>query len=147
LSQNESVPMCEGCTRRTFLARSALFAAAAALGACGGADTTAPSIASGTTINVANFPSLSTVGGIATTTLDGAPIGIARTGASQFVVVSRVCTHEGTTVNATDSTGYLCPNHGARFAEDGTWLGGQRTSSLHVYASSYNPTTNVITIG
>jgi Rieske Fe-S protein len=45
------------------------------------------------------------------------------------------------------STGFTCPRHGARFNADGTWIGGQRTSSLHSYATSYDAGTGVVTVG
>ena len=71
---------------------------------------------------------------------------IVRTGASTFEALSLVCPHEGATVGVS-STGFTCPRHGARFNADGTWIGGQRTSSLHSYATSYDAGTGVVTVG
>lgn len=133
--------------RRTFLAQSALLAAAAALAACGvGADTTAPSIPSGTTIKVSDFPALAANNGVALVTLSGAQLAVVRMSATSFVVLSRVCPHQGGIVNQSGSS-FLCPNHGAQFTLAGQWEGGQRTSSLHSYTTSFDATTGILTIG
>jgi thiosulfate dehydrogenase [quinone] large subunit len=149
---------CAGCTcgkakpdntidRRQFLTMSAYVAAAAALAACagGGTDATSPTSVS-TTVNVSDFPALATVGGVATTNVNGTPIAIVRTGATTFITLSRVCPHQGSTVNAT-STGFRCPNHGATFDKNGTWTGGQRTSSMKSYPTVYDAASGMLTIG
>ncbi len=124
-----------------------MLAALGALAACGAAgDSTAPSLSGTTSIKLADYPALATVGGIAVLTINSSPYAVARTGASTFVTVSRRCTHEGTTVNVNGS-GFLCPNHLARFAVDGTWQGGQHTSSLQTYPTSYDATSGTVTIG
>ena len=132
--------------RRTFLVQSALLAAAAALAACGVSDATAPDLTGQASIKVTDYPALASVGGIAMVTIQGSPLAIVRTGASTYVALSRVCPHQGSTVNQSGS-GFLCPNHGARFAADGTWVGGQPTSSLRSYATSYDATSGTLTIG
>ena len=149
--------MCQGCTttgaeiadgigRRTFLVQSALMAAAAALAACAGVDTTAPTLSAGTSINVNNFAALANVGGIAMVTVSGAQLAIVRTGATTFVALSRVCPHQGGTVNQ-NGNGFLCPNHGAQFSSTGQWVGGQPTGSLHSYTTSYDAATTTLSIG
>jgi cytochrome b6-f complex iron-sulfur subunit len=133
--------------RRTFLAQSALLAAAAALAACAvGGDPTAPDLSGQATITVSDYPALSNVGGIALVSIQSSPFAIVRTGTSSFVALSRVCPHQGSIVNQNGS-GFLCPNHGAQFNSTGTWVGGQPTSSLHSYSTSYNATTGTLTIG
>jgi len=133
--------------RRAFIARSAMAAAAAALlAACGGAgDATAPATLSGT-IKVSDFAALATVGGVALTSVNGSPVAVVRTAASTFVVLSRICPHEGALIS-TSSSGFTCPRHGAQFSSTGTWTGGQRTSSLHAYATTYDATAGTITVG
>jgi cytochrome b6-f complex iron-sulfur subunit len=135
----------DGIGRRTFLVQSALLAAAAALAACAGADVTAPTLSAGTSINVNNYAALANVGGIAMVTVSGAQLAIVRTSTSAFVALSRVCPHQGGTVNPNGS-GFLCPNHGAQFSSTGQWVGGQRTSSLHAYTTSYDSTTGTLTL-
>ena len=133
--------------RRTFLAQSAILSAAAALAACTGLgdSPTAPSLSGGASIHVAQYPSLANVGGIALVSAGGAQLAIARTGAASFVALSRICPHQGGTVNLSGS-GFQCPIHGAQFSATGTWTGGQRTSSLHSYATSYDAATDTLSI-
>ena len=132
--------------RRTFLVQSGLMAAAAALAACGTlGDISAPTLSGSATVNVNSNASLSTVGGVAMVTTGGAQLAIVRTGTSSFVALSRVCPHQGGIVNQSGS-GFQCPVHGATFNSTGTWIGGQRTSSLHSYSTSYDATTGILTI-
>jgi len=131
-------------SRRTFLSHSAILAATAALAACAaGADTTAPSIPSGTTINVSDLSFDNN--GVALVTLSGAQLAVVRMSATSFVVLSRVCPHQGGVVNSVGS-GFLCPNHGAQFSLSGQWEGGQRTTNLHSYATTFDSTAGVLTI-
>jgi len=137
----------DGIGRRTFLVQSGILAALAALSACGaGGDVTAPPLASNTTINIANYPALANVGGVAVLTIGGAPLAIVRTGASSFLALSRVCPHQGGTVQLSGND-FVCPVHGATFNLSGQWIGGQRTSSLHSYATSYDAASGILTIG
>jgi cytochrome b6-f complex iron-sulfur subunit len=144
----ESMLAGEGIGRRTFLAQGAMLAAMAALAACGVASDsfTAPSLTSSTTIKVSDYPALASVGGIALVTISGSPFAIVRTGSSSFVSLSRVCPHQSSIVNVSGS-GFLCPNHGAQFNSSGTWIGGQGTSNLHSYATTYDSVAGTITVG
>ena len=138
-----------GIGRRTFLAQSAILAAAAALAACGAGgsgDITGPTLNGSSTIKVSDYPALANVGGVALVNISGNPFAIVRTDTTTFVALSRVCPHAGSIVNAT-STGVLCPNHGAQFSKNGTWVGGQRTSSLRSYPATYDSTAGTVTIG
>ena len=139
-------PIGDAIDRRTFVSRAALAAAAAALAACSVVDfPTSPASISGT-VDVASYPALANVGGIATLWLSGTPVAIVRTGTSSFVTLSRICPHQGRTINVSGS-GFLCPGHKARFTADGTWAGGQRTSSLHAYPTAYDAATGTLTVG
>jgi Rieske Fe-S protein len=138
----------DGIGRRTFLAQSALLAAGALLAACAAGDTTAPgtTISSTTDIKLSDFPALATVGGIALVNVSGNPLAIVRTGDASFVTLSRICPHQGSTINPSGS-GFLCPGHGARFNSTGQWVGGQSTSNMRSYATSYDAAAGTITIG
>src|SRR3982750_4787710 len=107
----------DGIGRRTFLAQSALLAAGALLAACAADAVSAPgtTIDSTSDIHLSDFPALASVGGIALVTFNGNPLAIVRTGDASFVTLSRVCPHQGNTVNPNGS-GFLCPGHGARFS-------------------------------
>lgn len=134
--------------RRTFLVQSAILAAAAALAACAGglSDITAPGVPANSTIKVSDYPSLSSVGGVAMVTLGNAPIAVVRTGTSSFLALSRVCPHQGGTVGQSGNE-LVCPVHGAQFDLTGQWIGGQPTSSLHQYATSFDAAGGTLSIG
>ncbi len=131
--------------RRKFLSESVLAAAALALAACAG-DMSGPPSSVGSAIKVADYPALASVNGVATVTVSGARLAIVRTGTASFVALSRVCPHQGATINVNGS-GFLCPEHGARFSLTGAWTGGQRTSNLRSYAATYDAATDTLTIG
>lgn len=138
----------DGIGRRTFLVQSGIMAAIAALNACGGfggADVTAPNVPANSTIPIGNYPSLANVGGVAMITVGSAPIAVVRTGTSDFLALSRVCPHQGGIVNLLHSD-FVCPRHGATYDLTGQWIGGQRAGNLHQYTTSYDATTNTLTI-
>ena len=132
--------------RREFVAGAAAALAAIALAACGGDYLTAPGTITSTQVKVSDFPALATVGGVATTSVSGTPIAIVRTGSTTFAAFSRICPHQGTTINVV-SGGFQCPRHGATFNLSGQWTGGQRTSNLTSYPASYDAATGIVTIG
>ena len=140
-----------GLGRREFLGAAALTALALLQTACGDGDIggTGPDDAtSGTTLVVAlsQFPTLANVNGAARVDgNNGTPVALVRTGAASFAAFSLVCTHEGTTVGLV-TNGFLCPNHGARFALTGQWQGGQVTSNLKTLPSTYNAAAATVTI-
>lgn len=137
---------CADCIgRRTFLVQSGIFAAMAALASCAGGDATAPTLPANTSINVADFPSLSAVGGVAMVSLGGAPVAIVRTSTNTFLALSRVCPHQGGTIGESGDR-FVCPVHGATFDLNGNWIGGQRTSNMHQYATSFDASTNMLTV-
>lgn len=137
---------CDSCiSRRSFIERSALAAAAIALAACDVSDATSPSLSGALDVKVSDYPALANTGGVALVSSGQARLVIVRTGASSFAALSRVCPHQGELVNPS-STGFLCPGHGARFSTTGTWTGGQRTSSLHAYSTSWNAATGILTV-
>ena len=140
--------LCGGCaiaaaiSRREFVSQAAVAAAALALAGCGGgagngsvgpvAPSTPPVIATPLIIALENFPALATVGGAARVSSQP-PIALARvaSGPAGLVGYSLECTHAGTTVDLRGNFTLKCPNHGAEFAFDGAWTGGQQqTSSL-----------------
>ncbi|MDB4906795.1 MAG: Rieske [2Fe-2S] iron-sulfur protein [Gemmatimonadetes bacterium] len=131
--------------RREFLGQGLALAAMAALVACGGSDITSPTLSGPATVKVTDYAALNAVGGIATMRVSGADIAVVRTAASTYIALSRTCPHQGSTVNVTSGS-FTCPNHGARFSANGTWIGGERTSSLHSYSTSFDASTGLLTI-
>lgn len=139
---------CAGCvSRRAFLTQSALATATAALlAACGdgqiGPGTITDPVGK-TTIVVSTFPGLATVGTLVL--IDGFRA-VKRTGAATFLALSRACTHQGTPVELSGS-GFVCPNHGSQFDTDGHVTLGPANQNLPTLATSYDPATDVLTIG
>jgi Rieske Fe-S protein len=134
--------------RREFVTGAAAALAALALAACGntGDFTTSPGTVASTSLELSNFPALANVGGVATTSVSGTPIAIVRTSASTFSAFSRICPHQGTTINVLANE-FQCPRHGATFNLSGQWIGGQRTSNLVSYPVAYDATSAMLTIG
>lgn len=133
--------------RRKFISLGALAAATAALAACAGAitDTTSPNSVSAT-VKVSDYATLASVGGVAVTTVNGTPVAIVRTGATTFITLSRICPHQGSTIGQITG-GFRCPNHGATFNTTGVWVGGQPTSNMRSYATTYDAAAGTLTIG
>jgi Rieske Fe-S protein len=132
--------------RRDFVMRAAAALAAVALAACGSSGATSPSSVSSTTLQLADFPALSSVGGVATVSVSGVPLAIVRTSSTTFAAFSRICPHQGTTIDVF-TNGFQCPRHGATFNASGQWIGGQRTSNLTSYPVGYDAASGTLTIG
>jgi len=144
---------CDNCNligRRAFLESTLAALGASALAACAPTDFTAPSI-TGFTVKLADFPSLAAVGGIALVdsgSRSGQPIAVAHTTAGNYVALSLVCPHRGTTVSVVNgNTSFYCTGHGATFAANGNWTGGQLTSNLATYSLHYDQAAGTLQIG
>ena len=134
---------CARCvSRRGFLAESAALAAVAAFfAACGDVSITDPTDT--IQVRVSDFPGLATTNQLVL--IDGSRAA-KRTGATTFAAYSRSCTHEGTRINLSGS-GFHCPNHGARFDNDGNVTAGPANRALTRLATSYDASTDTLTIG
>ena len=138
---------CVALDRRSFLAQTALAGVAAFLAACAaGGDVTAPSFTGTLTVTPADFAALAAVGGIARVDGgQGSPVAVVRVSDTQYAAFSLVCPHQGATVSIS-GVGFRCPQHGAQFASDGRWTGGQSTSNLHALSAAFDPATGELTI-
>ncbi len=145
-SSNDTSPNVARIKRREFVAYGAAALALAALAACGGDALTSPSTVASTSLKLSDLPALASVGGVATVRIGSTPIAIVRTGASSFVAFSRICPHQGATIDVT-STGFHCPNHGATFNASGVWIGGERTRNLTSYPVQYDSAAGTLTVG
>ena len=142
-----SCSSCDGMDRRRFLSAATLAAVTLALAACSGSDVTGPGTGGQpASIKVGDYPALSAVDGIATLRLNGTPVAVVRTAQATYLALSLVCPHQGATVGVNGS-GFLCPRHGARFSGTGAWVGGQPSSSLRSYQTSYDAATGTLTVG
>ena len=135
--------------RREFLGAATLTALALLQAACGTAGDLGlgPGLSGGPiVVTLSQYSALGTVGGVARVDGgNGSPVALVRTGTASFTAVSLICTHQGTTVMLNGS-GFLCPNHGARFASTGQWQGGQPTSSLQTIITTYDATAGKVTV-
>lgn len=144
---------CEDClSRRQFLAKSAVAAAAAALVAGCGNGQIGPtaykppstgSSSNGNTIKVGDFPPLANVGTLVQVNSFQA---VKRTGATAFAAYSMVCTHQGCLTQLSSNI-FFCPCHGAEFNSSGQVIRGPASRALGQYATSYDAATDTLTIG
>lgn len=141
--------------RRRFVAQSLLATLGLlTVGACGdgviGGPTgprSTPLIDPPLLVTLADFPALGAVGGIARVDPGSAiPVAVSRIGASDYRAFSMICPHASYRPISIVAAGFTCPNHGARFAPDGDWIGGQRTSSLLEYTVVLNAGAGTLTI-
>ena len=139
-------------TRRVFVvATGATFAST--LTGCGGGSPTAPTapptpptisgeirvplMSVGETVPA--FANL--VGGLQT------PIAVTRVSQTEVIAVSRVCTHEGCTIELPRSSGatFDCPCHGSRFRINGQVVNGPASRPLFQFPARIDGTQVVIT--
>jgi Rieske Fe-S protein len=87
--------------------------------------------------------SVNLVGGLLT------PLAVTRTGDTQVVAVSRICTHEGCTIGLPAGAGGTldCPCHGSRFRVDGTVVNGPANRPLGRFAATIEAAEVVVRLG
>jgi Rieske Fe-S protein len=147
---------CDDClSRREFLTKSTLAVAGAAAivagcgdGQIGGSGIAGPGPSGTITLKVSTVPALAATGQLAILPSEGR-IAVKRTGATTFVAISTICTHEGSIVGITGNS-FECPNHGARYDADGNvtrqpQAAGSATT-LPRYTTTYDPVTDILTI-
>ena len=134
--------------RRGFLEQTARLAAISVLvgaGGCAVGSPTGPSLSQPLTLSLADYPALASSGGVQRINTGGSPIAVVNLGGGAYTALSLVCPHQGSTVQWTGSA-FVCPNHGARFASDGHWTGGQPTSNLVEYPTSFDAAAGTVTV-
>jgi cytochrome b6-f complex iron-sulfur subunit len=152
---------CQDCiNRRDFLTKSALAAAAlVVLEGCGDGQIgpTIPHLSSGgdpfvpvspaVTVKLSEKPGLATVG----TVVDiGNQRALVRTGATTFLGLSRICTHQGCDTEVQNNQ-LACPCHGSLFSASGSVLRGPNIQSppivpLSHLAATFDPVANTVTV-
>lgn len=127
---------------KALLGGSMLFFAPAVFNSCSKtADTIGATGNTSIDLNSADFTALKTVGGFA---YSGNVI-IFRTSDTSYSAISRICTHQGCTVNYSSSSKRLvCPCHGAQFSSTGSVLQGPASRSLTIYTATVVGTTLTI---
>ena len=138
-------------TRREFCAgcgKAAALLALAASAACGGS----PSGPSGNTQSLASVTStvsgrtvtvpigagsaLASTGAMAITQTSIGSFLLARTSATSLTALTAVCTHEGSTINLSDGSQFVCPNHGSTFTTSGAVVKGPANRSLQQFPAT-----------
>jgi Rieske Fe-S protein len=139
-------------SRREFVCLCGTGAGAALLAGCGITDSNFPHPPESVslTLTVGDYPALAAIGGVVLVAdTSGSPLAVIRTGGAgggggaEFLALSRICTHQGGRIDRNGS-GFKCTNHGATFDPTGTWIGGQSTTSMRSYPTSYDGQTLVI---
>lgn len=98
----------------------------------------------GLVVNIASWPALANVGGVAGPVgnlASGTPVAVVRTGATSFSAFNMTCPHAGTRINVVNNASFRCPNHGALFDAAGVNLPSspQRTTNLLRLTVAYTP--------
>lgn len=148
--QHDACGTC-GVGRRAFLSQSAMLVAGSLLAAsCGDGQiggVLGPGGTNGLVVTLADFPALGAVGGSARVDDGGSrPVAVTRTGPSSFAAMSMVCPHAGYRPIQIAPPGFKCPNHGAEFAPDGAWVGGQNTRDLPRFTVVFDAGAGTLTI-
>lgn len=120
-----------GLDRRAFLATACSLAALGLAAAPAAADSAVRKLPDGRlAVRVRRIPALAQVGGATRIgTIDGSPVGLARTGPDRFRAFSLKCPHQGAVVDR-DASGWICPAHGSEFEPDGDLVLGPATTGL-----------------
>ena len=144
---------CNAClSRRAFLTRGTLaMAGAAAMAAgCGdgqfGPEIVVIATRSPVSFKVATVPGLASTGQLVRVPSVSLQAVVKRTGASSFYAMTSVCTHQQCDTNIVGNH-LECPCHDSRFDSDGHVTQGPASSNLDLYATSYDPATDTLTIG
>src|SRR5262245_8329982 len=132
---------CMACmSRRDFLSRSALAAAAlAALEACGDGQIGAPTtLTDGPfTVRIADFPGLNATNVLVDVSSQAPGRAVIRTGPSAYTAFSMICTHQQCLTDVRTNR-FECPCHGSRFASDGSVINGPAERPLMRLAVTVN---------
>ena len=141
---------CENClNRRAFLTKTAVTAAALAIG-CGNGEfgpalPTHHAPQGAVTIKVSDFPALATTGVLVAVASQRAAM---RTGPTTFLALLTVCTHQGCDADVVENgTIVSCSCHGSRFDKNGNVVNGPADRPLPQIATIYNAQTDELTIG
>jgi cytochrome b6-f complex iron-sulfur subunit len=61
---------------------------------------------------------------------------IAHTSSDEYVALSKICTHQGCTIEFDGSSQFPCPCHGSIFSSTGAAVHGPATSAVHKYTTA-----------
>ena len=146
---------CERCVnRRDFLVTTLGATGLATLAGCGDGFLANPTVekalpAGPVVITVADFPGLANPGFLVR--VPQTFVAVKRVDATTFAGLSMICTHQGCATSIVGGQRLDCPCHLSRFDVNGDVLNGPNTGEsigpLAQVATSYNATTDQLTIG
>jgi cytochrome b6-f complex iron-sulfur subunit len=131
--------------RRAFIAQSTMIAALAALAGSCSSNPFGVTLDQSVTVSLADYPELADEGGVARLRDVTVPIAVVNLGSGEYAALSLVCPHQGGPVSWNGSE-FWCSEHGATFAEDGRWTGGQPTSHLREYNVTFDDVAGTVTV-
>lgn len=112
------------------------------VGLTGNADTAKGAISFTLDLTSSSFSSLKTVGNFVT-------VGslIVANAKGEMVALSKICTHEGTTVSYRSAQNdFYCNNHGSEYSPTGTVEVGPATKALTLYTTKVSADGNTLTV-
>lgn len=137
--------------RRAFISEAARLAALTVLvSACSGGlgSVTGPgssTLSKAITVKLSDYPGLANPVSAVLVNGTNIPLALVNEGNGKYVALSLICTHQGGTVQWNGQI-FICPVHGAEFASDGHWIGGQPTTNLVSFPTSYDAAAGTVTI-
>ena len=107
-------------------------------GFTGNADASKGAISFTIDLTDANYKTLTTVGNYVYQN----NIIIAHAKDGSYIAVSKICTHEGTTIQyILTEDDFYCPNHGSKYTDSGAVLNGPSTTAVQKFTTSLTGTT------
>jgi nitrite reductase/ring-hydroxylating ferredoxin subunit len=140
-----TVDSVESVDRRGFLVRSAMLAATAAIAGSCSSSPFGIELDQEVTVSLSDYPELAQTGGVAILRGTNAAIALVNLGNDSYASLSLICPHQGGRLSLS-GTQFVCPLHGARFAENGQWVGGHASRQMYEYRTSYDAVSNTLTI-
>ena len=99
------------------------------------------------TLKISENTELQQIGGFKTILLGSTPAIVFRIDETTFKALSRVCTHQGCTVNWQSANNrFECPCHLSRFNNSGQVINGPATRPLQSFTTQYDSNTDQVTI-
>jgi len=96
-------------------------------------------------VKVGDYPALAMVGVLVKPS--NAFVALKRLDASTFACYSLACSHEGCQLDITNGQRFDCPCHFSRFDNNGQVVNGPATRPLQILSTTYDPATDLLTIG
>lgn len=120
-----------GLNRRAFLASACSLAALGLSAMPAAAESSIRKLPDGRlAVRFRQVPTLAAIGSaVRIGSINGTPVGLARTGTTRFKAFSLRCPHQGAVVER-DASGWVCPAHGSQFEPDGDLVLGPATTGL-----------------